>query len=38
MCQQEVRKRFLVQGVGEMGGMIQFTQEESEKHSVREER
>lgn len=37
MCQQEARERVLVQRLGDMGGMIQFTQVESEKHFVRGE-
>lgn len=31
------QERFLVQRLGDMGGMIQFTEVESEKHFVREE-
>lgn len=38
MCQQEARERFSVQRLGDVGGMIQFTEVESEKHFVREER
>lgn len=34
MHQQEATKRVLVQRVGEMGGMIQFTQVEPEKHFI----
>lgn len=37
MCQQEARERVLVQRLGDMGGTIQFTQVESEKHFVRGE-